>query len=126
MEESRKPPNSRSLTRYSAVAQVKQMVEEGLPLSHALGICAQRSYDGRHYGSSTLEKWYYRYEKLGYEGLQEIPRKDRGQSQALSPQMQQQLRQLRLEHPRLSVKSLLRHLESEGSFVAGSYSASSV
>lgn len=126
MKKSTKPPNSRSLTRYSAVSQVKQLVEEGLPLSHALGICAQRSYDGRHYGVSTLEKWYYRYQKQGYEGLQEIPRKDRGQSQALSPQMQEALRKLRLEHPRLSVQSLLRHLEEEGSFVAGSYSASSV
>lgn len=126
MEKPPKPPNSRSLTRYSAVSQLKQLVQEGLPLWHALGICAQRSYDGRHYGVSTLEKWYYRYQKFGYEGLQQIPRKDRGQSQALCPQMQEQLRKLRLEHPRLSVKSLLRHLEKEGTFVAGSYSDSSV
>ena len=126
MEKPTKPSNSRSLTRYSAVSQVQQLVQEGLPLSHALGICAQRIHDGRHYGVSTLEKWYYRFRRLGYEGLQEIPRNDRGRSQALSPQMQEQLRNLRLEHPRLSVQSLLRHLEAEGTFVAGSYSASSV
>lgn len=126
MEKDPKSPNPRSLTRYSAVSQVMQLLEEGLPLAHALAVCAQRSYNGRHYGSSTLEKWYYRYRKLGYEGLQELPRKDRGRSQALSGQMQEDLRKLRLEHPRLSVTSLLRHLEEEGMFAAGSYSLSSV
>ncbi|MDA1068565.1 MAG: hypothetical protein O3C43_18940 [Verrucomicrobia bacterium] len=69
MTENTKNPNTKSLRRYSAVSQVLQLTEEGLPLSHALNLCARRNYDGHHYGASTLEKWYYRYRHLGYEGL---------------------------------------------------------
>ena len=126
MRENTKNPDTKSLRRYSAVSQVLQLTEEGLPLSHALNVCARRNYDGHHYGASTLEKWYYRYRHLGYEGLHDLPRKDCGKSQALSLTMQEQLRTLRLEHPRLSVKSLLRHLEAEGVFQAGRYSLSSI
>ncbi|MDP6736449.1 MAG: DDE-type integrase/transposase/recombinase [Nitrospinaceae bacterium] len=126
MAENTKKPNTKSLRRYSAVSQVLQLIEEGMPLSHALDACARRNYDGCHYSASTLEKWYYRYKHLGYEGLYDLPRKDRGKSQVLTLSMREQLRKLRLQYPRLSVKSLLRHLEAEGIFEAGSYSLSSV
>ena len=126
MTEHPKKPNAKSLRRYTAVSQVLQLIEEGMPLSHAFNQCAQRHYDGRHYSASTLEKWYYRYQRLGYEGLYSRPRRDRGKSQALSQTLREQLRKLRLEHPRLSVTSLLRHLEAQGLAEAGSYSLSSV
>lgn len=80
MTEQPKNPNAKSLRRYTAVSQVLQLTEEGMALSHALNVCARRPYDGHHYGVSTLEKWYYRYQRLGYEGLHDLPRKDRGKS----------------------------------------------
>ena len=120
------PKEQQALARFAAVSFIKQQRKAGWPLSQCLKAAAGRPWLERHYAASTLEEWYYLYARGGFEALKPKGRKDRGQVRSLSPQVCSRLEQLRREHPRLTVRSLVRQLLKEGALEPGGFSLSSI
>ena len=120
------PKQEQALARFAAVSFIKQQREAGWPLSQCLKAACERPWPRRHYAVSTLEEWYYLYMQGGFEALKPNGRKDRGQVRSLSAQTCDRLEQLRREHPRLTVRSLVRQLLKEGALEPGGFSLSSI
>jgi len=115
-----------ALARFAAVSFIQQQRKAGWPLSQCLRAAAQKAWPERHYAVSTLEEWFYLYQKGGFEALKPRGRKDRGQVRALTPEVCTRLEALRREHPRLSVRTLVRQLLEEGLLQPGGFSLSSI
>ena len=126
----KKPDNKakeeQALARFAAVSFIKQQRKAGWPLSQCLQAAAERPWPERLYAASTLEEWYYLYCRGGFEALKPKGRKDRGQVRSLSAQVCRRLEELRQEHPRLTVRSLVRQLLKEGALQPGGFSLSSI
>ena len=120
------PKEQQALARFSAVSFIKQQRKAGWPLSQCLKAAAERPWLERRYAASTLEEWYYLYLRGGFEALKPKGRGDRGQVRSLTPQVCARLEQLRREHPRLTVRSLVRWLLKEGVLEPGGFSLSSI
>ncbi len=120
------PKEQQALARFAAVSFIKQQRKAGWPLSQCLKAASERPWPERHYAASTLEEWFYLYARGGFEALKPTGRKDRGQVRSLSPQVCSRLEQLRLEHPKLTVRSLVRRLLKEGALEPGGFSLSSI
>lgn len=118
--------SSVALTRYDAVRYLEEAVRSGLPLSRALLAASQRTWNGRLYKVSTIERWYYRYRHNGFEHLASQPRSDRGKGRRLSPEATDRLLAMRREKPDLYVATLLRQLEREGAIEPGSTSLTTI
>jgi transposase InsO family protein len=115
-----------ALERFAAVSFIKQQREGGVPLSHCLKQAALRPWPQRRYAASTLEEWYYQYEKDGFEALKPKGRKDLGSQRALTPDVSAQLEELRKANPQLTVRTLVRRLLEQGVLQPGEFSLSSV
>lgn len=120
------PKEQQALARFAAVSFINQQRKAGWPLSQCLKEAAERPWLDRHYAISTLEEWFYLYTQGGFEALKPKGRKDRGQVRSLSPQVCGRLEQLRGEHPRLTVRSLVRQLLKERALKPGEFSLSSI
>jgi transposase InsO family protein len=70
----------------------------------------------------TLEEWYYKYRRYGFEGLKPLPRSDRGCSRCLSPEIEQLVLDLKREDPGRSASLILRELELAGRLNRGQIS----
>lgn len=68
----------------------------------------------RTFGTSTLERWYYRYRRGGLDALRPDARGDRGRARALSAEVLLLLRDIRREHPSASASLIVRTLVKEG------------
>lgn len=115
-----------ALERFAAVSFVKQHREGGLPLSHCLKLAAERPWPHRRYAASTLEEWYYQYEKGGFEALKPKGRKDHGSVRALTAEVTAALEALRNQNPQLTVRTLVRRLLKDGVLRPGEFSLSSI
>ncbi len=115
-----------ALTRYDAVRYLEEAVRSGLPLSRALLTASERTWNGRIYKGSTIERWYYRYRHNGFEHLASQPRNDKGKGRRLSLEAIDRLLTMRREKPDLHVVTLLRQLEREGVIEPGSTSLTTV
>ena len=118
--------SQRALARHAAISWIEQVLAEGYHLNRALALCSERPWGGRLYAAPTLEEWYYAYRAGGFAALQRKERCDKGTRKALSPEARQALRQLRLEHPQLKVKALVRRLTEQGILLPGTFSLPSV
>ena len=56
----------------------------------------------RHYSPDTFEKWYLLYTKYGFEGLMPGDRSDVGKSRSLDAELQEHIRYLKANYPRMS------------------------
>lgn len=115
-----------ALTRYDAVRYLEEAVRSGLPLSRALLAASQRTWNGRLYKVSTIERWYYRYRHNGFEHLASQPRNDKGKGRRLSPEATDRLLAMRRDKPDLYVATLLRQLEREGAIEPKSTSLTTI
>lgn len=68
----------------------------------------------RHYGVSTLERWYYRYRLGGLEALRPARRNDCGHAQALTHEARQLLLDIKQEHPTASAELILHTVTRDG------------
>jgi putative transposase len=84
------------------------------------------SLSTRKYGASTLERWYYAYQKGGLAALQPDPRSDRGPCRSLPEALRQLLCDIRREHPGASVPLILRTLVDDGRMVHGAVDETTV
>lgn len=104
-----------ALFRYAVIAP---LVLETLPrgeLTRRAEEIAARSYDipcsQRHSLSvDTLLDWALRYRRGGFAALAPQPRRDRGQSRALTPQLAELIERLKRENPHRTGTTLLREL----------------
>jgi transposase InsO family protein len=104
-----------ALFRYALVAP---LVLETLPrgeLTRRAEEIATRSYDipysqRRSLSVDTLLDWALRYRRGGFAALAPQPRRDRGQSRALTPQLAELIERLKRENPHRTGTTLLREL----------------
>src|SRR5438445_5237117 len=104
-----------ALFRYALIAP---LVLEVLPrgeLTRRAEEIAARSYDIPYSQRSslsvdTLLDWALRYRRGGFAALAPQPRRDRGQSRALTPQLATLIERLKRENPHRTGTTLLREL----------------
>ncbi len=80
----------------------------------------------KHYAPATIEKWYRKYLKLGFDSLMPSSRADHGQPRKLDLELQEQIKYLKSNYPRMSSSSIYRQLRDNGSITHGQVSESTV
>lgn len=80
----------------------------------------------KHYAPATIEKWYRKYLKLGFDSLQPTSRADHGQPRKLDIELQEQIKYLKSNYPRMSSSSIYRQLRENGSITHGQVSESTI
>ncbi|GAA0284783.1 hypothetical protein GCM10008922_48450 [Faecalicatena contorta] len=121
-----------ALMRYSAIAPLITGFQEDYPSRDAFfrdaslkGVTAP---DGsiKHYAPGTIEKWYYTYKELGFNGLLPSGRSDLGKPRKLDDALQEQIRYLKANYPRMSAAAIFRQLKDNGSIRNGEVSESTI
>ena len=74
----------------------------------------------------TLERWYYSYQKHGFDGLLPKQRNDNGLSRKLDDDMTEQIKHLKQEYPRLPATLVHQRLLTNGTVKRGDVSLSTV
>lgn len=120
------PRLDKALARFAAVQLIQQSIQSGSSLGAALQNAAQQPWGTRYYTASTIETWWYRHRHEGFAALQSQPRSDKGKKRALDPAATQALIELRLEHPHLTLKALVKELLRRDVLQEGSYSISTL
>lgn len=121
-----------ALMRYGAIAPLIAGLDEDYPSQNAfyeeLAAKGITGPDGkvRHYAPATIEKWYLNYKKLGFDALLPKARADAGMSRKLDDELQEQIRYLKRNYPRMSAAAIYRQLGSNGSIAYGQVSESTV
>ena len=118
-----------ALFRYGLIAP---LVLESLPrgeLTRRAEEIAARTYEipcsqRTSLSVDTLLDWALRYRRGGFAALAPKPRRDRGQSRALTPQLAELIERLKRENPHRTGTTLLRELALVSTF--GSVSASTL
>lgn len=121
-----------ALMRYSVIAPLISGLQDGFP-SHeayfrdasAKGITAP---DGttKHYAPATIKKWYNRYNQGGFDALVPSSRADLGKPRKLDDELQEQIRYLKNNYPRMSAAAIYRQLRDNGSIRPDELSESTV
>jgi transposase InsO family protein len=88
--------------------------------------CAPGAEVTRRYGVSTLERWYYAYQKGGLGALRPRRRSDRGHARALTEEQRRLLLGIRRAHPAVSASLILRTLVAEGRLAPKALSAATL
>lgn len=121
-----------ALMRYSAISPLIAGVQDDYPSLNAYyrsvaakGITAP---DGklRHYSAGTIQKWYLAYKKSGFEALVPTGRSDCGISRKIGPDLEEEIRFLKHNYPRLGAAAIYRQLQDKGSIRSGELSESTV
>lgn len=121
-----------ALMRYSVIAPLISGLQDSFP-SHeayfrdasAKGITAP---DGttKHYAPATIKKWYIRYNQGGFDALIPSSRADLGKPRKLDDELQEQIRYLKNNYPRMSAAAIYRQLRDNGSIRPDELSESTV
>jgi transposase InsO family protein len=74
----------------------------------------------------TLERWYYSYQKRGFDGLLPKKRNDNGRSRKLDFDMAEQIKYLKQEYPKLPATLIHQRLLANGTVRKGDISLSTV
>lgn len=80
----------------------------------------------KHYAPGTIEKWYRHYKEEGFDALIPTGRGDRGKPRKLDDDLQEQIKYLKLNYPRMSASAIYRQLRDNGSIKNGEVSESTV
>lgn len=80
----------------------------------------------KHFAPQTIERWYRSYKNGGFDALIPARRVDQGQPRKLDADIQEQIRYLKTNYPRMSAASIFRQLQDNGSTKSGSVSESTV
>lgn len=121
-----------ALMKYSAIAPVITGLSDDYPSMRAFYRDAAakgvKHPDGtvRHYSPATIESWYRKYMKHGFDGLVPSGRADMGRPRRLDMELQEQIKYLKTNYPRMSASAIFRQLHDNGSLKYGEVSASTV
>lgn len=121
-----------ALMRYSVISPLITGHQEDYPSLEAFFRDASRggvtSPDGsvRTYAPGTIEKWYRAYKLGGFDALLPTGRSDAGKSRKLDDALQEHIRYLKTNYPRMSAAAIYRQLQDNGHFRPGELSESTV
>jgi putative transposase len=120
-----------ALFRHSVLGSVLSRELRRGELRPALAELAQRDWTGpdggpRRFSWRTLEEWYYRYRREGFDGLLPRPRSDEGSSRALTPELQLLVLSMKREDPGRSAPLILHELQEAGRLKRGQVSVSAI
>lgn len=80
----------------------------------------------RKYAPGTIEKWYRAYKQGGFDALLPSGRSDAGRPRKLDDEIQEQIRYLKTNYPRMSAAAIYRQLQDNGSIRHGEISESTI
>ena len=121
-----------ALMRYSVISPLITGLQEEYPSLDAFfrdaslkGVTAP---DGsvRKYAPGTIEKWYRAYKQGGFDALLPTGRSDAGKPRKLDDDIQEQIRYLKSNYPRMSAAAIYRQLQDNGSIRHGEISESTI
>lgn len=121
-----------ALMRYSVISPLITGLQEDYPSLDAFfrdaslkGVTAP---DGsvRKYAPATIEKWYRAYKQGGFDALLPTGRSDAGKPRKLDDEIQEQIRYLKTNYPRMSAAAIYRQLQDNGSIRHGEISESTI
>ena len=121
-----------ALMRYSVISPLITGLQEDYPSLDAFfrdaslkGVTAP---DGsvRKYAPATIEKWYRAYKLGGFDALLPAGRSDAGKPRKLDDEIQEQIRYLKTNYPRMSAAAIYRQLQDNGSIRHGEISESTI
>ena len=121
-----------ALMRYSAIAPLIPGLPEGYRnLADYLEKTSQKGLlhpDGevRNYAPKTLYKWYFSYQKGGFDALLPAGRNDCGRSRKLDDDLKEKISYLKGRYPRMGAAAIFRQLKEDGSIKGGEVSESTV
>ena len=110
-----------ALMRYSAIVPLISGSSDSYPSLSAFfrDVSAKgiKAPDGtiKHYAVSTLELWYVNYKKGGFDALLPAGRSDNGRPRKLDDALQEEIRHMKTNYPRMSAASIYRQLQDNGS-----------
>ena len=121
-----------ALMRYSAISPlISGLGEDYASLDAFFRAVSEKGIihpDGhiKHYAPATIEKWYRNYKEAGFDALIPTGRGDQGKPRKLDDDLQEQIRYLKTNYPRMSASAIYRQLRDNGSIKNGEVSESTV
>ena len=121
-----------ALMRYSAIAPLIPGLPEGYRnLADYLEKTSQKGLlhpDGevRNYAPKTLYKWYFSYQKGGFDALLPAGRNDCGRSRKLDDDLKEKISYLKGRYPRMGAAAIFWQLKEDSSIKGGEVSESTV
>ena len=121
-----------ALMRYSAIAPLITGLSEEYPsltaFFDAVSFKGIIHPDGslKHYAPGTIEKWYRSYKDEGFDSLIPTGRGDQGKPRKLDDELQEKIKYLKTNYPRMSASAIYRQLQENGSIKRGEVSESTV
>ena len=121
-----------ALMRYSAIAPLITGLSEEYPsltaFFNAVSFKGIIHPDGslKHYAPGTIEKWYRSYKDEGFDSLIPTGRGDQGKPRKLDDELQEKIKYLKTNYPRMSASAIYRQLQENGSIKRGEVSESTV
>lgn len=121
-----------ALMRYSAVASLLIGLPEEYPSKAAyfrdVSEKGVKAPDGtiKYYAPGTVKGWYRKYKSGGFDALLPLGRSDIGKPRKLDEELQEQIRYLKVNYPRMSAASIFRQLKDSGSIKNGDVSEATV
>ena len=80
----------------------------------------------KHFAPTTIKKWYNHYNKGGFDALVPSSRADLGKPRKLDDELQEQIKYLKTNYPRMSAAAIYRQLRDNGSIRPDDLSESTV
>lgn len=121
-----------ALMRYSVISPIITGLSEDYSSLDAFYRDASKkgvvSPDGtvKHFSAATIERWYRNYKKGGFDALIPEGRVDEGRPRKLDADLQEQIKYLKQNYPRMSAAAIFRQLHDNGSIISGEVSESTV
>lgn len=121
-----------ALMRYSVIAPIITGLQEDYASLNAFYRDAAKKGvihpDGtvKHFSASTIERWYRNYKNGGFDALIPAGRVDEGKPRKLDSDLQEQIKYLKTNYPRMSASAICRQLQMNGSISRGDVSESTV
>ena len=79
-----------------------------------------------HPAPTSIKRWYQHYQKNGFDGLLPSSRSDEGTSRKIHPDLEEQIRYLKTNYPRMSAAAIFRQICDNGSVNRNELSESTV
>lgn len=121
-----------ALMRYSAIAPLITGLSDDYDsltaFFNAASVKGVIHPDGsiKHYAPATIERWYRNYKDEGFDALIPAGREDQGRPRKLDYELQEQIKYLKTNYPRMSASAIHRQLKENGSIKNGDVSESTV
>ena len=121
-----------ALMRYSVISPVISGLPETYSSLEAFYRDASKkgtiAPDGtlKHFAPATIERWYRNYRRGGFDALIPQGRVDEGKPRKLDDDLQEQIRWLKENYPRMSASAIFRQLQDNGSIKSGEISESTI